>query len=201
MHPYVLYKLKIKFTLSFLYPSNWTALLFLIEKADLNTYNPNPIYHRTQLQLVHPNEAWPRKPGAETFQVFPRIWNQHLWFSSKTFWFDFQKKSALLDHVSEEEKQHWGMKRLGGAVFYCTGYWGRDRKRSEASGLLPWCGHTWQCKTSQEGIKDTAGPGCSAHFCSWITLNAFPIGWNNSGRGHIEASGVSVTSGFSYNQM
>lgn len=53
----------------------------------------------------------------------------------------------------------------------------------------------------QGGIKDTAGPGCSAHSCSWITLNALPTGWSNSGRGHRGESGVSVTSGFSYNQM
>lgn len=57
LYPYVLYKLKIKYTLSFLYLSNWTVLLFLIEKADLNTHNLNAIYHRIQLQLTHPNEA------------------------------------------------------------------------------------------------------------------------------------------------
>lgn len=200
LYPYVLYKLKIKCTLSFLYSSNGTVVLLLVEKEDLNTCNPNPIYHRTQLQLAHPNEAWPRKPGAETLQVFPRTWNQHLWFSSKTFWFGFQRMSVLLDQVCQEEKQSWGVKRVVGAVFYGTGYSGRSRERSEASGLLSWCRCTWQCKASQEEIKDTVGPGCSAHFCSWVTLNALPTGWSNSGREHRGASGVSVASGFSYNQ-
>lgn len=139
LYSYVLYKLKIKYTLSFLYSSNWTVCLFLIEKADLNTHNPNPIYHKIQL---HPKEAWPRKPGAETLQIFPRTWNQHLWFSSKTFWFDFQKMSVLLDHICEEEKLSWGLKRLVGSVFYCTGYWDRGREMSEVLGLLAWCRHT-----------------------------------------------------------
>lgn len=34
--------------LSFLYSSEWTVLLFLIEKADLNTCNPNPIMSNVQ---------------------------------------------------------------------------------------------------------------------------------------------------------
>lgn len=64
----------------------------------------------------------------------------------------------------------------------------------------PGVGTPW-CKASQEEIKDTAGPGCSAHLCSWVTLTALPTGWSNSGRAHGGASGVSVTSAFSYNQV